>query len=109
MSEDEISRRIAAAIKPFQAKIAGLERRAQHDDERWQSAAADFRAISFLIDAMAVAVCSVQPSVISPFLESLVLFEAEAKMLNAPDAMISRVRATRAFLEQKVRSASPEQ
>ena len=91
----------------IEQRLSHLEKLALHDDERWKTVAADLRALSFLIDAIVLAASAANSSVAADYLKSLSSFEADAKMLNAPTAMISRVRKAREFLEEKARKAKP--
>ena len=86
-------------------RIKRLEKRAQIDDERWQTLAGQQTAFALIFEAIAAPLCSISPQIANALLSNLKLYESLSRKRNDHSKTIQEFRQMREFVEHQMKKA----
>ena len=87
----------------IEKRLKALEKRAQTNDEVWQTLDGHIKAFSLIIDAIGAPICATIPSIGNTIITNLRNFENAGK--NNNDVTIRQLRRAREFFEAQIKKS----
>jgi hypothetical protein len=91
------------ALAKIEKRLKALEKRAQTNDEVWQTLDGHIKAFSLVIDAIGAPICATIPSIGKTIITNLRNFENAGK--NNNDVTIRQLRHAREFFEAQIKKS----
>ena len=89
------------ALANIERRLKALEKRAQTNDEVWQTLDGHIKAFSLIIDAIGAPICATIPSIGKTIITNLRNFENAGR--NNHDVTIRQLRHAREFFEAQIK------